>query len=178
MFSALSKLLRPRRRAVLIVIFLAVCVWGATSFWNRRKTFQIPTPDSFAKVEHAPSCFRALTPEEDKLVVRHFAVGEKQSLSFWAESVHNHFSENLGYTMKDQGEFKTDAGVTGRRFLAEISINEVPYCYELVVFATRGWRNQHIYTAELVCAKKNFEKYGPVVETALKQFRPRVGRSL
>jgi hypothetical protein len=170
-------MLRSRRRVILIVILLVVCLWAGAQYLNRRKTFRMTTPESFAKVEYTQSVYRALTPQEDKLVVRHFSVGEKQSLSFWAESLRNHFTENLGYTMKEEGEFRTDRGVTGHRFVAEAAIGDVPYVYELVVFATRGWFHQHIYTAELLCSKKTFEKHGPAVEQALKQFRPRLGCS-
>jgi hypothetical protein len=162
---------RIARIAVVVVVGLAIglfCLTGGNAF-------RMTTPDSFAKVTSSESLYGALTPQEDKLVVRHFSVREKQNLAFWVDSLRNHLVEDLGYTLKEEGELKTDAGLSGHRFLFEISIGDVPYCYQLVVFATQGWFHQHIYAAELLCAKKNFDKHVPAVETALKQFRPRRG---
>ncbi|MCX8037852.1 MAG: hypothetical protein N3D11_12545 [Candidatus Sumerlaeia bacterium] len=141
--------------------------------------FRMTTPENFVRVKQSiwtPSAFHALTPQEDKLLVRHFTSGEKQTLKFWADTLRNNLVEERGYTLREEGEFKTDAGLAGHRFLFEITMSDVPYCYELVVFVTQTWRRQHIYAAEFLCQKKNFDANRPAVEKALKQFRPLRGR--
>lgn len=175
MSSERSESPRSIKRIARIAVIAVACLLIGVLCLRRGRAFQIATPDSFAKVKSAKSLYGALTPQEDKLVVRHFSVREKQTLVFWTDSLRNHLVEDLGYTLKEEGEFTTDASLAGHRFLFEISIGDVPYCYELVVFVKQGWFQQHIYAAELLCAKKNFEKRAPAVETALKQFRPRHG---
>jgi len=164
---------RSIKRIARIAVVAVACLLIGVLCLRRGRAFQIATPDSFAKVKSTKSLYGALTPQEDKLVVRHFSVREKQNLAFWTDSLRNHLVEDLGYTLKEEGEFATDAGLPGHRFLFEISIGDVPYCYELVVFVKQGWFQQHIYAAELLCAKKNFEKRAPAVETSLRRFRPR-----
>jgi len=148
-------------------------------------TFRMPTPENFVQVNWSGWVFRALTPEEGKLIVRHFTVPEKQNLKFWTESLRNNFVAERGYPLKEEGDFKTDAGLVGHRLLFEISMADVPFCYELVLFATEvpwysplrflGGQREHIFTAEFLCEKKTFEKNASPVGKALKQFRPRRG---
>jgi hypothetical protein len=158
--------------------FLAPCLGGLILLAAGCATFRIPTPENFAKRASTRTSFSALTAEEEKLLVRHFTVLEKQSIGFWTEAVRNNLVQERGYTLVEEGEFKTDGGVAGHRFLFEVSMGDVPYRYLLVVFATRSWLRQHIYTAECLCQKKNYEKHAPAVEKALKQFVPRGGKAM
>jgi len=182
MSSATSDSPRSIKRIPRIAVFAAVglvtvCLLAGLLWLARGGTFRMMTPENFAKVKFSRSAFGALTPQEDKLVVRHFSLREKQNLPFWVDGLRNHFVEDRGYTLKEEDEFKTDAGLSGHRFLFEIAMNDVPYCYELVLFTTAGWFRQHIYTAELLCGKKNFDKHGPAVENALKRFQARRGHA-
>jgi len=169
-----SRSVHPPARISLPVIVACLC--GLLLLTGGCATFHMPTPENFIKGKSSRANFRALTSEEDRLFVQHFAVLEKQNIKFWASAVRNNLVEQRGYTLVEEGEFKTDRGLVGHRFLFEISMGEVPYRYLLVVFASRSWLRQHIYTAEFLCEKKNFEKSAPAVEKALKQFQPRRGR--
>jgi len=151
------------------------CLGGLALLCGGCATFRIPTPENFAKRASTRTSFSALTAEEEKLLVRHFTVLEKQNVKFWTEAVRNNLIQERGYTLAEEGEFKTDAGAVGHRFLFEVSMSDVPYRYLLVVFETRGWLRQHIYAAEFLCEKKNYDKHAPAVEKALKQFAPQRG---
>ena len=171
----------PWRRPVSMIAAIVGCMSGLILLAGCA-TFRLPTPENFARVELSNERFRALTPQEDKLLVRHFVVSERQTLKFWADSVRNNFVQERGYTLVNEGEFKTNAGLAGHRFLFEISINDVPYNYLLVLFAAEGsyrlfWKRQHIYVAEFLCEKKNYEKNTAAVEKALKEFVARRGRA-
>jgi len=139
-------------------------------------TFHMPTPDNFAEVQSSRWSLWALTSEEDKLVVTYFRSDVKQDLRFWANAVRNNLVGERGYTLVEEGAFKTDAGIPGHRFLFELSMGEVPYRYLLVLFATQGWWAQHIYTAQFLCEKINYAKSAPAVEDALEKFQPRRGK--
>lgn len=155
---------------------------GLTLLLSGCATFRMPAPENFARIEKPGDRFRALTPQEDKLLVRHFVVDEVQTLNFWTDALRNNFVDERGYTLKEEGEFKTNAGLGGQRFLFEISMSDVPYQYVAVVFVTEGRRIfrkcQHIYVAEFLCEKKNFDANLPAVEKALKQFEPLLGKPL
>jgi len=174
----------PRRHCPTTPVAAAIvaCLCGLMALMGCA-TFRVPTPENFAKVKSSTERLGALTPQEDKLLVRHFVVPDRQPLKFWSDTVRNNFVEERGYTPVSEGEFKTDAGLAGHRFLAEISINSVPYDYLMVLFATEGsrgffWKRQHVYVAEFLCEKKNYEKNAPAVEKALKKFVARRGRAV
>jgi len=159
-------------------LWLALWASGLLLLTSGCATFRVPTPENFAKRASTRTSFSALTAEEEKLLVRHFTVFEKQKIKFWTDAVRNSLVQERGYTLVEEGEFKTDGGMSGHRFLFEVSVSDVPYRYLLVVLTTRSWMRQHIYTAEFLCEKKNFEKHAPAVEKALKQFHPRRGRAM
>jgi hypothetical protein len=179
MSHVISESPRAKRCAFLPVL----CLGGLILFAGGCATFQIPTPENFAKRASTRTSFSALTAEEEKLLVRHFTVLEKQDIKFWTEAARNNLVQERGYTLIENGEFKTDGGVVGHRFLFELSMGDVPYRYLLVVFSTQSrifwfWKRQHIYTAEFLCEKKNYDKHSPAVEKALKQFAPRRGKAM
>lgn len=184
--SAAGRNNRARSRRCAGARTLAGCFAAVLVLASGCKTFNMPTPENFAR-QYPSRPFRALTSDEDKLYVRHFRVRETQSLSFWADAVRKNLVEERGYTLMEEGEFETDAAVPGQRFLFEVSAEDVPFRYQLTLFMTYsprwlrwfrrlGLGEHHAYVAEFLCEKKNYEKSAPAVDKALKQFEPKRGR--
>jgi hypothetical protein len=148
--------------------------------------FKMPVPAGFVQVENERAQMAALTSEEDRLLVGHRSVAHAGDLAFWTTAVRENLVGERGYTLIEEGPFPTSAGLPGHRYLFELSINEVPFRHLLVVFVTDapwptwasraiGVPRQHIYTAEFLAEKKNFDKHLLAVEASLKQFKPRRG---
>lgn len=183
---------RPRRESSYFYWINQLTVESVAGYFGRRTQpsgwfppFKMPKPEKFVRVGSEKDWdFRALTPEEDKLLVRRYKVTELGSLDFWVNAVRSQFVDERGYTLIDEGELKTDAGLVGHRFTFELSLNEVPYVHEIVLFVTQtDWwflfrDKQHIYAAAFMCEKKNYDEHKAAVEKALKGFVSRRGSPL
>ena len=159
-----------------VSVYLFALGIAGLSVLNSGCAFRVPVPENFVERDSSWQSLSALTAEEDKFLVRHFVLGERQTLKFWTEAVRYNLVQERGHTLIEEKDFKTQNGVPGHRFLFELSMNDVPYRYLLVVFSTQGWWRQHIYTVEFLSEKKDFEKHAPAVEKAIEEFRPLRGR--
>jgi len=126
----------------------------------------IPLPGDFLTLVNEPGDFRAVTPDEAKVWVRHFTAHKGGDLAFWREALKRDLVENRGYLLVEEGEAKDRAGHAAQKMLFETQAGGRPHRYLLVVSAWPGWFGTEIRVVELVADKTVFDQYRKEVEAA------------
>jgi hypothetical protein len=125
-------------------------------------------PPDFLVLEDSSSReWKAVTPDDAKILVREFGDGYQGDLKFWSEVVKKDFIENRGYTLIQEGKAKGPDDREGTEFLFECTVQARPQRYMLSLFVIEGSMSNTVCTVEYVAPKDVFEKHLENVKNAI-----------